>query len=104
MSYLLDTNIISELRRGESADAKVLAWRRKVAYEETYISVLVLGEMRRGIELNEHGMTLGEVQAASDASGRCEEALRHDRRLGGVVIEGAVGVSRRIECGRVSGN
>ena len=50
MPYLLDTNIISELRRGERADAKVLAWRRKVAFEETYMSVLVLGEMRCGVE------------------------------------------------------
>ena len=51
MSYLLDTNVISELRRGVKAVPQVLAWRRSVAYEETYISVLLLGEMRRGVEL-----------------------------------------------------
>jgi predicted nucleic acid-binding protein len=51
MPYLLDTNVVSELRRGERATPSVLAWRRNVAHEETFISILVLGEMRRGIEL-----------------------------------------------------
>ena len=50
MTYLLDTNVISELRKGDGCDANVKAWYEGV--EETYIflSVLVLGEMRRGIE------------------------------------------------------
>ena len=51
MAFLLDTNIISELRRNDRAAAGVLKWRRSVAFEEIYISVLVLGEMRRGVEL-----------------------------------------------------
>ncbi len=50
MSYLLDTNVISELRKGERADANVAAWFAEVADEEIFLSVLTIGEIRRGIE------------------------------------------------------
>jgi predicted nucleic acid-binding protein len=50
LSYLLDTNVISELRKGERADAKVTAWFADVAEEEIFLSVLTIGEIRRGIE------------------------------------------------------
>jgi toxin FitB len=50
LSYLLDTNVISELRKGERADAKVIAWFAGVAEEEIFLSVLTMGEIRRGIE------------------------------------------------------
>lgn len=50
MSYLLDTNVISELRKGDRADPNVTAWFADVADEEIYLSVLTLGEIRRGIE------------------------------------------------------
>lgn len=50
MSYLLDTNVISELRKGERADAKVRTWFDGLADEEIYLSVLTIGEIRRGVE------------------------------------------------------
>lgn len=50
MSYLLDTNVISELRKGGRADANVTAWFADVADEEIFLSVLTIGEIRRGIE------------------------------------------------------
>lgn len=50
MSYLLDTNVISELRKGERADASVTAWFTDLAEEEIFLSVLTIGEIRRGIE------------------------------------------------------
>ncbi|HET9154660.1 MAG TPA: type II toxin-antitoxin system VapC family toxin [Solirubrobacterales bacterium] len=50
MSYLLDTNVISELRKGERADANVTAWFAGVADEDIFLSVLTIGEIRRGIE------------------------------------------------------
>ena len=50
MSYLIDTNIISELRKQDRANARVSAWYATVAGAELYLSVLVLGEIRRGIE------------------------------------------------------
>ncbi|HYQ79262.1 MAG TPA: type II toxin-antitoxin system VapC family toxin [Solirubrobacterales bacterium] len=50
MSYLLDTNVISELRKGERAEPSVTAWFAGVAEEEIFLSVLTIGEIRRGIE------------------------------------------------------
>ncbi len=50
MSYLVDTNVISELRKGRRAEPAVLAWFAAVDDEELYLSVLTLGEIRRGIE------------------------------------------------------
>lgn len=50
MSCLLDTNVISELRKGERANAAVSAWFEGLADEEIFISVLTIGEIRRGIE------------------------------------------------------
>jgi hypothetical protein len=50
LSYLLDTNVISELRKGQRADVNVTAWFADVAEEEIFLSVLTIGEIRRGIE------------------------------------------------------
>jgi predicted nucleic acid-binding protein len=50
LSYLLDTNVISELRKGKRADANVTAWFTGIAEEEIVLSVLTIGEIRRGIE------------------------------------------------------
>jgi len=50
LSYLLDTNVISELRKGQRADANVTAWFADIAEEEIFLSVLTIGEIRRGIE------------------------------------------------------
>lgn len=50
MSWLLDTNIVSELRKGERADLRLRTWFAGVEDDEIFTSVLVLGEIRRGIE------------------------------------------------------
>lgn len=50
MSWLVDTNILSELRKGKRADAGVRSWFAQAREEELFTSVLVLGELRRGIE------------------------------------------------------
>jgi|SRR5512132_497983 toxin FitB len=49
MSFLLDTNILSEARK-RSPDSKVRAWLASVPEPELYLSVLVVGEIRQGIE------------------------------------------------------
>ena len=47
--YLLDTNVVSEApRRG--GEPRVSAWLRSVPSDELFLSALVLGEIRRGIE------------------------------------------------------
>jgi predicted nucleic acid-binding protein len=50
VTYLLDTNVLSELRKGKRADARVVEWFSAAADEELFISVLVLGELRQGVE------------------------------------------------------
>ena len=48
--YLPDTNVISELRKGDRCDANVSTWYAGVTDDDIFISVLVLGEIRRGVE------------------------------------------------------
>ncbi len=50
MSYLLDTNVISELRKGPRCHPRVSEWFSAVSEEEVFLSVLVIGEIRRGVE------------------------------------------------------
>ncbi len=50
MNYLIDTNIISEVRKGVKCDPNVAAWYESIADADIYLSVLVLGEIRKGIE------------------------------------------------------
>lgn len=50
MSWLLDTNIVSELRKADRADPSLRTWFAAVDDAELFTSVLVLGEIRRGIE------------------------------------------------------
>ena len=50
MRYLLDTNVLSEVRRPRG-DAGVKRWISSVPAEDLYLSVLTLGEIRRGIGL-----------------------------------------------------
>ncbi len=48
MSILLDTNTVSEIRRGR--DTNVAAWAKVWADADLYLSVLTIGEIRKGIE------------------------------------------------------
>lgn len=50
MTWLVDTNVLSELRKGDRANVGVLAWFTEARDEDLFTSVLVLGEVRRGIE------------------------------------------------------
>ena len=49
MSFLLDTNVVSELRR-PNRNPRVSAWFEQVDSSELFLSVLVAGEVRQGIE------------------------------------------------------
>lgn len=50
MSYLIDTNVISELRKGARADPCVAGWFAGLAEDDLYLSALTIGEIRKGIE------------------------------------------------------
>ena len=49
--FLLDTNVVSELRKGARADAGVRTWFEVHITDQLWLSVLVVGELRRGVEL-----------------------------------------------------
>jgi predicted nucleic acid-binding protein len=50
VNYLIDTNIISEIRKGARCDPNVASWYSSINDADIYLSVLVLGEIRKGVE------------------------------------------------------
>lgn len=46
--FLLDTNVVSELRKRERCAPKVNAWAQSVEPNQNFLSVLVIGELTRG--------------------------------------------------------
>jgi toxin FitB len=54
--YLLDTNIISELRKRDRANPGVTRFFREMAEQKSaaYISVMTIGELRRGVDIIQH--------------------------------------------------
>ncbi len=53
MAFLLDTNVISELRK-RSPNPHVLAWHQAHAHTSAYLSTLAVGEIRQGVERIRH--------------------------------------------------
>lgn len=52
MRYLLDTNVVSELRKGARCDPAVTAWEQaELIPHGGAISVITIGEIRKGIDL-----------------------------------------------------
>lgn len=51
MSFLIDTNIISEVRKGARCNPGVARWWAEVAEGDLWLSSLILGEIRKGVEL-----------------------------------------------------
>lgn len=49
MKYLLDTNVISEAMKAKP-NKKVMQWTSQIPLENLFISVLSLGEIRKGVE------------------------------------------------------
>jgi predicted nucleic acid-binding protein len=52
VSYLLDTNVVSELRK-KNCSKNVRAFIEKIPAEQLYISAVSIGEISQGIELLE---------------------------------------------------
>jgi hypothetical protein len=51
--YLLDTNVVSELRKARSGNAKVIAWAQSVSTSSLFLSVITVLELETGILLME---------------------------------------------------
>ncbi|MCA3275979.1 MAG: type II toxin-antitoxin system VapC family toxin [Roseomonas sp.] len=50
MTWLVDTNIISEVRKGSRCHLAVSAWWSGVEDRDLFLSTLTIGEIRRGVE------------------------------------------------------
>ncbi len=63
--YLLDTNIVSELRKQTRANPGVTRFFYQLAAQEApaYLSVITLGELHRGVKLIRHRGDLAQAQA-----------------------------------------
>ena len=55
--YLLDTNIISELRKRDRANPGITRFFRQIVEQEiiTYLSVITTGELLRGVDIIDIG-------------------------------------------------
>jgi predicted nucleic acid-binding protein len=49
MAFLIDTNLVSELRKKDRCDPHVSAWQVDASREEFFISVISMMEIRHGI-------------------------------------------------------
>jgi len=54
VNYLLDTNVLSEVQRPQP-DERVLAWLDQVDEDRTFLSVITVGEIARGVEQLDDG-------------------------------------------------
>lgn len=65
--YLLDTNIVSELRRVRPHGA-VLSWFETVPDQDLYLSVVTLAEVQAGIEITreQDAQKAAEIEAWAD--------------------------------------
>lgn len=51
--YLVDTNVISELRKGDKADSRVKKWANSVSSAHLFISAITVLELEQGVLLKE---------------------------------------------------
>ncbi len=65
--YLLDTNIVSELRKPRP-QAAVISWLENVDDSDLHISVVTLGEIQAGIEITreQDALKAAEIEAWAD--------------------------------------
>ena len=66
MSFLLNTNVVSELRK-PNANPHERTWFNTVRSADIYVSVLLVGEIRQGIE-----RLRGRDPAKASVYDRCE--------------------------------
>ena len=62
--FLIDTNVISEARKGQRADPGVIAFWADVAGAQAplFLPAVVVGELRRGVDLIRHRGDLRQAQ------------------------------------------
>ena len=83
MSYLLDTNVVSEWSKPRP-NPGVIEWLSQVAEDDVFLSVVTFAELRHGIER----LPAGRRRRQLDKWLRGEFALRFEGRI--VLIDGAI--------------
>ena len=61
--FLLDTNVVSEVRKGRRSDPNVSNWYASVGESRLFISSLTIGEIRKGIELARRRHDVDQAEA-----------------------------------------
>lgn len=84
MSYLIDTNVLSEVTRPKPAPA-VLEWFTQARLADQWLSVITLGELRRGVALLRHRG--GTARADTFEQAIAEIETRHGDRMLPVTTE-----------------
>lgn len=79
MSFLLDTNVVSEMRKGGNANPALANWFAVNRDEGFFLSALVIGEIRKGIEM----LRRSDSDSARAIDGWLEETCS---RFGGRII------------------
>jgi toxin FitB len=83
VSFLLDTNVVSEWTKPEP-NPGVMGWLSRVTEDEVYLSVVTLAEVRHGIER----LPSGRRRRSLDEWLRTELAMRFEERI--VLVDGAI--------------
>lgn len=80
--YLLDTNVVSELRKPRPHGA-VLAWLESVPNEELFVSAVTLGELQAGVEITreQDPEKASEIEAWIDGVEKTWNVLPLDGRV-----------------------
>lgn len=80
--YLLDTNVISELRK-HKPHGGVVAWINGVAEEEIFLSAVTIGELQAGVELTrrQDPAKAGQIEAWLDQVADSYQILPMDGRV-----------------------
>ena len=84
--FLVDTNVISEARKGRRADPGVMAFWAEVTANNTplFLAAITIGELRRGVDLIRHR---GDLKQADVLEHWLEQVLQHyDERV--LVLDG----------------
>jgi len=75
VSFLVDTNVLSEVRKGNRCNESVAAWWSTVSEEDIFISVLTIGEIRKGIE----SVRRRDLRTASTLEAWLSRVISHHR-------------------------
>jgi predicted nucleic acid-binding protein len=98
VSYLLDTNVISE-RMKPNPDPRAINWLNSTDEGELWLSVVTFAEIRRGIE----ELAIGRRRAALESWVEHELAARFDGRILGIGLAVAAAWGRLMAAAKRSG-